>query len=323
MIWYIPLEHIDSRYTVHLDRDITDYLIRYPGMNYIVKPFEEQSPPPQSGMFLNAGFTIKWKSAQIKVIAQGFENGLVNNGDIFFFSDIWHPGIESLAYMAHFYKKNIKIRGILHAGSFTDTDEVRKMERWAKNFEEIVFDICDEIYVASDFIRSDVISKRMINPDKLIVTPLPLDKEGMDKHKGKYPKENIIIFNGRNHPEKQPHLFKELERQIHNQYDSPVKFIWTLDQNLSKDEYYALLAKSKGVVSFALQENFGYGIAEAVYLGCVPVLPGRLVYPEIYPSYCLYESFEQCVYKIKTLLERDIPVPEMSTNQNSINRWFL
>ena len=33
-IIYLPLEHIESRYTVHMDRDITDYLERL-GKEYI------------------------------------------------------------------------------------------------------------------------------------------------------------------------------------------------------------------------------------------------------------------------------------------------
>ena len=58
--------------------------------------------------------------------------------------------------------KNAKITGVIHAGSFTDTDFVRDMERWAKNFEDIVFDISETIYCASNFIRSDIIKKRMV-----------------------------------------------------------------------------------------------------------------------------------------------------------------
>ena len=65
--------------------------------------------------------------------------------------------------------------------------------------------------------------------------------------------------------------------------------------NYSKEEYYDLLGKSKAVVSYALQENFGFGVAEAVYLGCTPVLPNRLVYPELYPDTKLFDRFDESV----------------------------
>ena len=65
--------------------------------------------------------------------------------------------------------------------------------------------------------------------------------------------------------------------------------------NYSKEEYYDMLGKSKAVVSYALQENFGFGVAEAVYLGCTPVLPNRLVYPELYPDIKLYDRFDESV----------------------------
>ena len=56
------------------------------------------------------------------------------------------------------------------------------MERWAKNFEDIIFDISDTIFVASHFIKNDVIKKRIVNPNKLVVTHLPIDFDNMKKH---------------------------------------------------------------------------------------------------------------------------------------------
>ena len=108
-------------------------------------------------------------------------------------------------------------------------------------------------------------------------------------------KENIVVFNGRLCDEKQPWLFDELAKQVSEKVDVPVKFVKTQEENLSKEEYYSLLGKSKAIVSYALQENFGFGVAEAVYLGCTPVLPNRLVYPELYPNLDLFNRFEESV----------------------------
>ncbi len=57
--------------------------------------------------------------------------------------------------------------------------------------------------------------------------------------------------------------------------------------------YRAMLWQSDIVVSTAIQEFFGISVIEALYCGCVPVLPRRLSYPELLPAEyhaaCLYD----------------------------------
>lgn len=293
MIHYLPLEKIDQRYTTHLDRDIESYFRKHPKLEALKYYPPCTIRPLKPGQFLEASTTIEFKSKQLADVAAGYYLDQIESGDVVWTSDLWFPGIESIPYLNLFHKKDVKLRGLLHAGSWTDTDSVRGLERWAKNFEDIILDISDKIYVASKFIKEDLIQKRFVDPNKLIVTPFPLDSN-IVKFKNSSLKEDIIIFNGRNHTEKQPWLFDELQYKLKYKYPN-CKFIWTLNENLTKEEYYKLLAKSKIVVSFALQENFGYGIAEAVFLGCVPVLPNRLVYPEFYKHDTLYHTFSQCV----------------------------
>jgi glycosyltransferase involved in cell wall biosynthesis len=302
-IIYVPLEHIPGRYTVHMDRDCETYLNQN-SIDYVKVMPDLTTPPLPKGMFLNAPFTSRFKAQQLAEIAGMYERGEIHSGDRFFFSDIWFPGIESIAYMNYFTGVDAKITGVIHAGSFTDTDFVRDMERWAKNFEDIVFDISAEVYCASNFIRDDIIRKRMVDPQKLTVTGLPVDYEGLREFQG-IPKKRQVVFNGRLCDEKQPWLFDELERQIHQRVGNDVTFIKTQEHNLSKPEYYRTLAESQVVVSYALQENFGFGIAEAAYLGCVPVLPNRLVYPELYSKEHLFDRFEQSVDMVAAALTTD------------------
>jgi glycosyltransferase involved in cell wall biosynthesis len=58
--------------------------------------------------------------------------------------------------------------------------------------------------------------------------------------------------------------------------------------------YRAMLWQSDIVVSTAIQEFFGISVIEAMYCGCVPVLPRRLSYPELLPpefhAACLYDD---------------------------------
>ena len=81
------------------------------------------------------------------------------------------------------------------------------------------------------------------------------------------------------------------------------------------------MANSKVVVSYALQENFGFGIAEAVYLGCSPVLPNKLVYPELYNKEYLYDSFEQSVDMVCNAITNYTPHVS-SFDHTCFDQWF-
>jgi hypothetical protein len=317
MIYYLPLEHLEMRYTTHLDRDIRKYLKDNNIQHTIIEP--EKTDKITVGSFLDTGTTIMSKSKQIYSLAELYRQGKMQDDDVIFTTDLWFTGIESIAYLNYFYNKKTKIKGIIHAGSFTDTDFVRDMERWAKLFEDMIFDISDTIYVASDFIAKDIYKKRLISKDKIVVTGLPLDFEELNKYKNNLEKENIVIFNGRNVDEKQPWLFDELKNKFKN-----IKFINTQKENLSKKDYYKLLSKSKAVVSFALQENFGYGIQEAVYLGCIPIVPDRLVYKEQFDIKYRYNNFEDCINKVSLVFNNKLKIPnlQLKDNNNIFKKWF-
>ena len=94
-------------------------------------------------------------------------------------------------------------------------------------------------------------------------------------------------------------MFEQLSERLKGK----AEFINTQEHNFSKDEYYYLLSRAKVVVSYALQENFGFGVNEAVYLGCAPVLPNRLVYPEFYSEEFLYDTFDESVSMVESALD--------------------
>lgn len=318
MLIYAPLEHLDQRYTTHLDRDIINYLNSEQKVYHYLEP-KVIKKGISNGSFLDSDNTVYRQFNQFnKFIKLLLKRKKFDNGKDYtlFTTDIWNFSLLAIPYLNYFSNYNIKIKGVLHAGSFTDTDFVRDMERVYKGFEDILFDITDKIYVASDFIKNDVIKKRVVNPNKIIVTGLPIDEQGLDLPKVN--KEDIVIFNGRNVDEKQPYLFELMKEKL------PYTFINTQEGNYTKEEYYNLLNKSKVVVSFALQENFGYGIQEAVKLGCVPVLPNRLVYPEIYPNQNLYNTFEESIKKVKDAIEGRLtcPKPKLNSNKEIFKIWF-
>jgi glycosyltransferase involved in cell wall biosynthesis len=74
----------------------------------------------------------------------------------------------------------------------------------------------------------------------------------------------------------------------------------------SRKAYYQWLQRGTIVVSTARQENFGIAVVEAMAHGCLPLLPGRLSYPEILPepfhTDFLYDSQEDLEAKLAHLL---------------------
>ena len=58
-------------------------------------------------------------------------------------------------------------------------------------------------------------------------------------------------------------------------------------------DYASLLWQADYVVSSARQEFFGVSVCEAIYCGCVPILPDRLNYPFLVPE----ENRRACLYQ--------------------------
>lgn len=315
---YLPIEHIEQRYTTHLDRDIQEYLDRKKIQYTYLEP-TVLSNEIKHGSFLDADNTVYRQLHQFQQLIKLLITDKIDVNETLFVTDIWNFALMAVPYLNFFSGYNLKVQGILHAGSFTDTDFVRQMERVYKGFEESIFDICEKVYVGSNFIKQDVLKKRYVDADKIVVTGLPLDFKGIDRYKTNLPKEDIIVFNGRNVDEKQPYLFELLKQRL-PQY----RYINTQKERLSKDEYHKVLAKAKVVVSFALQENFGYGVQEAVALGCIPIVPNRLAYVEQFTEEYRYNNFDDCVARVNKAMERELSQtsPAVTENDKIFDVWF-
>jgi glycosyltransferase involved in cell wall biosynthesis len=75
----------------------------------------------------------------------------------------------------------------------------------------------------------------------------------------------------------------------------------------SKHEYRQWLRRGTAVISTAIQENFGIAVVEAIRYGCIPLLPNRLVYPEIIPEAfhldVLYDDLADLVDKLADIIK--------------------
>jgi glycosyltransferase involved in cell wall biosynthesis len=80
-----------------------------------------------------------------------------------------------------------------------------------------------------------------------------------------------------------PDVFRQIERGFSHRL---VQFGYMDDPRA----YRALLRGADVVLSTALHEFQGLAVLQAVANGCLPVVPRRLVYPEIYPTQYCYDS---------------------------------
>ncbi|MDA0791671.1 MAG: DUF3524 domain-containing protein [Proteobacteria bacterium] len=87
-----------------------------------------------------------------------------------------------------------------------------------------------------------------------------------------------------------------------------------------REDYLALLARCDVVLSTSQHEFQGLAVLEAVAAGCVPVVPDRLVYPELFDGRYLYGDVESAVALI---LDRALRPPDLTHLgwATQVDRW--
>ncbi|XP_065666393.1 tRNA-queuosine alpha-mannosyltransferase isoform X4 [Hydra vulgaris] len=103
-----------------------------------------------------------------------------------------------------------------------------------------------------------------------------------------------------------PDCFKEAYIKLSNHIAN-----WGFQK--SKDSYMEILRETDVVISTANHEFFGVSMLEAVSIGCYPLCPNRLVYPEFFPECYLYNTKQQLFKKLKQFCKR----PELVRNHQS------
>lgn len=294
MIYYLPLENIEQRYTKMMNTALQ------PLVDVYLYPEFDLPEVIEQGEFLDINKTSIFKAKQLAMVAELFYNNKIKNGDHFLVGDIFYPGIESIRYMAELQGIKVYISGFNYAGRSDKTDFVQRLGSWSDHSETAYHEICDNVFVGSTFHYDNV--ARYFNPSAKIyptgyVWDLMLVRKVFDEVVAK---EDYIIF---------PHrLSKEkgIDELIAYAYGNPDKRIVVTSSGNKKDihlpsnieyrygltkrEYYEALAKAKYYLSFAYQETFGYTLQEAIHFGCKIAVPNRACYPEMVPDECLFEG---------------------------------
>ncbi len=172
---------------------------------------------------------------------------------------------------------------------------------------------------------------------KSSVLPLGLDLKRFDAHQpvmASHSQPPLILWNHRWEEDKNPQAFiNALYHLMKNNIDFRVAIVGENPRQAPTEfhearpalgerlvhfgylpdfaSYARLLWQADYVVSTANQEFFGGAVVEAMYCGCIPILPDRLNYPYLLPQSlqdaCLYKG-NGLAYKLMAHLRGDYPI---------------
>lgn len=322
----VPIEPLEERYSQQWakwwPREFNKLDLTYHSV-----PGKTLTNTIEQGAFLDVIGTNYYKASQLQYIMQALYNGKIEDGDTFLFHDLWFPGMEMLAYVRDALKLKFNITGILHAGTYDPHDYISKagMERWGAKQEESWFQFVDEIYVATEFHKRMICKNRVVSSLKIKVTGLPIFPEfdlGDINQPESFSKKDWVVFPHRLDKEKNPDTFDALDLAVTRDGDSPICFFKTKDYWTNKGDYFRQLLQSKVAVSCADQETWGIAMQESVFAGCIPLVPDRLSYQEMYlPEFRYRSNNEMYNLCMEYLLNYDHPnVQALLTKQKTMLR---
>lgn len=342
-IWLIDLESVETRYTsqwkTHLPK-----LLDSVGEVRVIEGADDIPPATTPGAFLNFGGTNIYKSTQIEKISRAFTNGEVKQGDHIIFTDAWHPGIINIKYMSELLGIKVITHGLWHAGSYDEQDFLGRLigdADWVRHAEKSMFHCFDHNHFASKFhiemfgyellgiSKSE--QQRLIESKKMVRTGWPMEymRGTLEPYKTTE-KRDLILFPHRIAPEKQPEIFKDLQKSL-----TEYEFIMCQEQQLSKDQYHKMLAEARMVFSANLQETLGISAYEGAVVHTFPLVPDRLSYKEMYPDEFKYptawtsdwdsylEHKDQLIQKIRQVMQSNQNTDRIKDLNDSLTKDFF
>lgn len=317
-IWNVPIEDLEERYSAQWNTWFPEEFDRR-GIEFETISGVALTRKIETGSFLDVYGTNYFKASQLMEMVRRIYVGDVKKGDVFFVHDLWFPGLEMLAYIRDGAELDFKVMGILHAGTYDPYDFLSKqgMGSWASPLEHSWFKIVDKIFVATEFHKQLILETRNVDPNKLIVTGLPI----YDCFIKLLPKEDIVVFPHRLDEEKNPEVFQYMSIMCQKR---GWKFLRTKDDWTTKDNYYRQLSMAKVAVSFADQETWGIAMQEALFCRCFPVVPDRLSYSEMYLPIFKYDDHKGAEKLIRFAMENyyqeDVQSRIVENRQNLLDR---
>lgn len=326
-LFYVPIEPYEERYSAQWIRWF-EAKFKYWNIDYEIIYGKSLSASVSVGAVFNPVSISHYRATQLAKIHKLIATGKIKDGDVIFFDDGQFPGVEQIAHYLPQIGLNVRLYSFFHAGTWIETDYVNRfgLARWMKWEERAWFEIFDKIFVATKHHYDEITKTLPEYKDKIVITGEPfcsqeIEQSGTQKVFSKRTIELVYPF--RCDPEKGVDTWLKIVHTIRKKLNRPVTYCHTYLTTTNKQEYYNTLGNSKIILSTATEETFGIATAEAVIMGCIPILPKRCAYPDIYPEEFLYTSIDEAVEKcIKIINLSDTQHQKLSNKLKLIVKKF-
>jgi hypothetical protein len=354
-LYYMGLESYEARYTLQLtewNRRVFDRR----GLDVVYVPGStiDNTQSISVGQVLDAHGRSYFGMSQMMNLVQMMRNGEVTNEDIIYFEDMFQPGIESLPYILdqvhESQRPRIYVRCLAQAIDPDDFVHVWGMAKWMATYEKMVNEFVTGVLATNEEMVAHMRIAGWTAPIYNI-SGLAFGKaevlERVDNTLKTFSDRKLRVgFAARFDQEKQPDFYMDLIEEYHRRaphmavefaifQGGPLrsnnqKYIdrarsleaqgkLKIYENLSKNEYYALVNDSRVLFNCALQDWVSNTVSEADTLGCNVLYPAYRSFPETFANDPdrLYIPWSQddAIGKLHNLLMKPHP------SQGKISDW--
>lgn len=319
-IWYFGLEPLNERYTHQLcEKWMPDTFENYKGTKY---KFEQvralsQGKTISVGSVLDATGRGYYALGQCQIFMHLIKNNGVKTGDVIFLQDFWTPGIESIFYALDLYGIKVRTYSMIHAQSVDEYDFTYQMKDWIRFYELGLDSRLTASFVGSTIHRDQLRAAGFKSP--IHVVSLPIDSEQIKKEYPVYiQKHKFVVFSSRLDKEKNPYFMlktakaflknnpdwmwmivssgniKNKHKEFYHDVSNTLPFRegrLLVYENLSKEDYYKILADSKIQFNCSLQDYVSWTALEAAVFNCNLVYPNFRSFKEIFYGNMTYMPF--------------------------------
>lgn len=321
-LWYCGLEPYEGRYTLQLQQ-WSEAVFKRRGINYEVIHGDllDNSKSIVTGQVLDAHGRSYYSLTQMAKLVAKMKAGEITWEDTIFFEDMFTPGIEVLPYIMDQttmeFKPNVWVRCLAQTIDPDDFLHVWDMQEWMRNYEHMVNHFVTGVLASNE----EMVANMKIagwNVPIYNISGLAFGKEEVQSRvpnrKDFYDRKRRVCFAARFDQEKQPGFYMDMVERLkpyHNiefcvlsggplrsnddEYIARArqlqkKEMLTIHENLSKNEYYNILADSRVLFNCALQDWVSNTASEADALGTNCLYPAYRSFPET------FANDEQCLY---------------------------
>lgn len=319
-LYYMGLESYQARYTLQLtewNRRVFDRrgldVVYVPGLTL------DNSQQISVGQVLDAHGRSYFSMSQMMNLVRLMQQGEVTNEDVIYFEDMFQPGIESLPYIMDQIpaeqRPRVYVRCLAQAIDPDDFVHVWGMAKWMSLYEKMVNEFATGILATNEEM---VAHMKIAGWEAPIynISGLAFGKQevierigGAQNIKPFYARKRRVGFAARFDQEKQPGFFMDLI-ELYSEHNSDVTFAifsggplrsnnpeyitraralqaagkLEIHENLTKNEYYALVNDSRVLFNCALQDWVSNTVSEADALGCNVLYPAYRSFPETFAN---------------------------------------